>query len=175
MCKVSLEIEHKFNPLTGYQDSYGCGIGGLKRLDFFRDEVKIKDLNDKAFNQFKMYLVDTNGSRNSNDILSSINIKKSKKLLDLVENLEYGIMNKDDIYKILNDGWKKKKEISPFIVNDKISELDKIFSLDNSIKGVKLCGAGGGGYFLILSEKEINRQGYIKIEINKDGVSSMEI
>tara|TARA_Y100001973_G_C5142682_1_gene303785 strand:- start:275 stop:1180 length:906 start_codon:yes stop_codon:yes gene_type:complete len=172
MCKISLEIEHKFNPLTGYQDLYGCGIGDLKRLYFYKDRVDVKKLDSKVFDEFKMYLVNTDSTRNSNKILSSVDIDKSKKLLILVDELEKNILNKNKIYELVNDGWEKKKETSPFIMNNKILELDKKFSLDNSIKGVKLCGAGGGGYFLILSDDKINDDNFIEINIENNGVIS---
>jgi len=174
MCKTTLEIEHKFNPLTGYQDVYGCGIGNLKRLHFYRDKVDIKELDSSAVNKFRMYLVNTNNYRKSSDVLLSHNFDKVESLLNLVDELEENILDKNKIYRILNDGWKKKKEISPLMMNDKIKELDKRFFLDNSIKGVKLCGAGGGGYFLILSEREIDDKNYIKIEIDKTGVKALE-
>ena len=34
ICKLSHRLERKFNPLTGYQDPYGCGLGGFNRLRF---------------------------------------------------------------------------------------------------------------------------------------------
>ena len=175
MCKISLEIEHKFNPLTGYQDVYGCGIGNLKRLHFYKDKVEIDELNSEVFNKFNMYLVNTNNIRKSNNVLSSINIDKVKELLSLVNELENNISNENKIYEILNTGWIRKKQTSPLILNDKVNELDKRFLLDNSIKAVKLCGAGGGGYFLILSEdgKE-DCDDFIEIKIDKVGVESIE-
>ena len=30
MCKLAHELEISFNPYCGYQDPYGCGIGGLE-------------------------------------------------------------------------------------------------------------------------------------------------
>jgi D-glycero-alpha-D-manno-heptose-7-phosphate kinase len=35
ICKLAYELELKFNPYCGYQDPYGCGIGGFKRIEFF--------------------------------------------------------------------------------------------------------------------------------------------
>ena len=32
ICDLAIQLERRFNPLTGYQDAYGCGIGGLKGL-----------------------------------------------------------------------------------------------------------------------------------------------
>ena len=56
--------------------------------------------------------------------------------------------------------------------NEKINELDKRFLLDNSIKGVKLCGAGNGGYFFILSDSVIKDKNFMKIDIENIGVVS---
>ena len=34
LSKLALEIEHIFNPLTGYQDIYGCVFDQFKKLEF---------------------------------------------------------------------------------------------------------------------------------------------
>ena len=34
ICKIAHEIELKFNPLTGYQDTYGCGLPSSKLMTF---------------------------------------------------------------------------------------------------------------------------------------------
>ena len=34
ICKLAYELELEMNPYCGYQDPYGCGIGGFKRIDF---------------------------------------------------------------------------------------------------------------------------------------------
>tara|TARA_Y100000310_G_scaffold131621_1_gene130788 strand:- start:3543 stop:4454 length:912 start_codon:yes stop_codon:yes gene_type:complete len=174
ICKLALNIEHKFNPLTGYQDTYGCGIGGLKRLHFYREIVKLNGLDSKTLNTFNMYLVNSNQVRKSNEILSSINFEKSKDLIELVDGLQRKIHrgDSDGICDVLNEGWEKKKKTSSLISNSKINELDKKFSLDNSIKGVKLCGAGNGGYFFILSDDKIDDNNFIKINIENNGVIS---
>ena len=32
ICELSLKLEQEINPYCGYQDPYGCGIGGFKRI-----------------------------------------------------------------------------------------------------------------------------------------------
>mgnify|MGYP003667601566 FL=1 len=172
ICKLALDIEHKFNPLTGYQDTYGCGIGGLKRLHFYKDVVKLNGLDSDSLNKFNMYLVNSNQVRKSNDVLPSINLEKSKDLIELVDKLQKKIKDSKAICEILNDGWVKKKKISSLISNSNINELDKRFRMDNSIKGVKLCGAGNGGYFFILTDDVINDKSFLKINIENKGVIS---
>ena len=121
-----------------------------------------------------MYLVNSNQVRESNDVLSSINLEKSKDLIELVDDLQRKIHNEnsDGICDVLNCGWEKKKKISSSILNHKINELDERFRLDNSIKGVKLCGAGNGGHFFILSNDVIDDNNFLKITIENNGVVS---
>ena len=171
VCKLALNIERIINPLTGYQDTYGCGLGGgLKRLDITNEEISIKYLNFN--NPYNMYLVNTNVVRASTNILETIDVEKSKPLLKLVDEMELNINDVDKVCQILNDGWEKKKLSSNLISNPKINELNKRFLLDNSIKSVKLCGAGGGGYFLLFVDGEYDG---IKIDVNKSGVLSWVI
>ena len=91
-----------------------------------------------------------------------------------MDELQRKIVFKDSsgICDVLNDGWEKKKKTSSLISNEKINELDKRFLLDNSIKGVKLCGAGNGGYFFILSDSVIKDKNFMKIDIENIGVVS---
>ena len=34
ICKLAYKLERIYNPYCGYQDPYGCGIGGFKRIEF---------------------------------------------------------------------------------------------------------------------------------------------
>ena len=55
ICKLALDIERNFNPLTGRQDTFGCGIGGLKRMEFFKESNTIaRPLDDSIFSNFDM-------------------------------------------------------------------------------------------------------------------------
>ena len=64
------------------------------------------------------------------------------------------ILRENMICDILNSGWEKKKQVSSLITNDNVEKIDKELSSDDNIKGIKLCGAGGGGYFFVLSKTE---------------------
>ena len=74
----------------------------FKRLYFYKDKVEVDELNSEVFNKFNMYLVTTNNTRKSNNVLSSINLDKTKRLLSLVNELESSISNENKIYEILN-------------------------------------------------------------------------
>ena len=38
ICKLAYELERIYNPYCGYQDPYGCGVGGFKRIEFMNDD-----------------------------------------------------------------------------------------------------------------------------------------
>jgi D-glycero-alpha-D-manno-heptose-7-phosphate kinase len=175
ICKTALDIEHKFNPLTGYQDSYGCGLGGLKRLFFYEDKVISKSITSKIFNNINLYLLNTNSIRSSNKILLSVNFKKVSGLLKSVENMESAINNKADIYGILNSAWHDKKKTSKSITSKEVDAIEKRLEADKRVKAFKLCGAGGGGYFLVLTEEKIRDSDFLDIKIDSYGVSVSEI
>jgi len=68
ICEKAVELEKEYNPLTGFQDIYGCGIGGLKRMDFYKDKVHFTYLDAKVFNKFDMHLINTDVQRQSHKI-----------------------------------------------------------------------------------------------------------
>jgi D-glycero-alpha-D-manno-heptose-7-phosphate kinase len=179
ICKIAHEIELKFNPLTGYQDTYGCGLPSSK-LMVFNGDVDVKFIN---LPKYKMYLYNTEVKRSSTNILKTINTKKSYPLLELVDKTYNSLNNPNKFFKLLNDSWNTKKKTSNDILNnEKLSLLDNMLDKDPVVKFHKLCGAGGGGYFLIVMddvEKDIEsshvRGNRIKINIDNKGVTVWKI
>ena len=174
--KIAVEIEKNFNPKTGYQDIYGCSIGGFKRLDFLRDGVTFKHLDCSVLSKFDMYLIDTSVNRSSTEILSSINLTKSKKLLKYVDELEKNVLNESELCDIINENWEQKKKTSPLILNEKVAELENILKSNTNVRAKKLCGAGAGGFFFVLTNRDCFDvpEGYesYKIEIDNEGLKS---
>jgi len=169
ICTLALKLERKFNPLTGYQDPYGCGIGGLKKYDFLGGEnIDIKFLNLK-FSNFFMSLIPTQINRNSTKILKSVDINKCIPLLEDVNSMEKA-NNIKDICFIINKAWEKKKTLSNLITNKDILKLENQLRLNKDILAIKLLGAGGGGYFLSISKKLLNINNSIPINIDNKGV-----
>jgi D-glycero-alpha-D-manno-heptose-7-phosphate kinase len=159
VCKIAEQIEKKINTLVGQQDFYGS-MGGLKRLNFFKDsDPEIKYLSTKIFENFDINLLYTGILRSSTQILESLNIEKSVPLLDDVEDLEKAI-NDCDIEKfnfVMRRSWDTKKLTSKMICeNETLIELDNRLMQDKKVLSHKLCGAGNGGYFLVFSEKGSN-------------------
>ncbi len=168
ICKIAHEIELKFNPLTGYQDTYGCGLPSSK-LMVFNGDVDIKFIN---FPEYKMYLYNTEVKRSSTNILKTIDITKSYPLLELVDKTYNSFNNPNKFFKLLKDSWNTKKQTSSKILdNKKLSILDDKLEKDPSVKFHKLCGAGGGGYFLTIVDGKTNiKDDKIEINIDNKGV-----
>ena len=52
-------------------------------------------------------------------------------------------------------------------MNDEIFKLEKKLLSTYNIKGIKLCGAGGGGYFLVFSKDNIKEGKLIFTDLDK--------
>ena len=159
ICSIALKLERKFNPLTGYQDIYGCGLSGFKRLHFKKDGVKADFLDPLFLNKFNMSLIYTGVKRSSTDVLKSLDFKKIEKLLPLVDEMESAIRRGDGarFLEIIGDGWAKKKETSPLLTQDeRVKAIDVELSQIEEVLAHKLCGAGNGGYFLAFTAKEFD-------------------
>ena len=171
ICNLAFKIEKKFNPLAGMQDIYGCGVGDFKRIYFEKNKPPSFKFLDISFitNFYNMYLLNTGVVRNSTNILKTLDVDKSYPLLSLTDEFENIIMsrNSDKFFNIFNDGWRIKKSTSLEIMNSSIiKELDDFFSKQDEVGGYKLCGAGGGGYFLIFVRKDKSTIFEKKIEYN---------
>lgn len=172
ICKIAHEIELKFNPLTGYQDTYGCGLPSAKLMIFEKD-ISIKFVEIPKVN---MFLHNTNINRSSTKILKSIDIDKSYPLLELV-NKTYNSLktNHKHFWNILKESWEIKKSTSSSVMNSKLEDIEDQIKKDWKLKYHKLCGAGGGGYFLIMTESSNISLNSIQIKIDNKGVTVWKI
>jgi len=182
-CKLAFELERIYNPYCGYQDPYGCGVGGFKRITFMNDNsITYEFLSTDIFEHYDIHLVFTGVTRNSKQILKNVtdNLDKVKPLLEIC----------DDAYKILIDGdynkflylldksWSQKKKTSSIIVkNETIRDIDLVLENNDTVCAHKLCGAGNGGFFLTFSKKNTLTIPYksVKIDIETDGVYGKSI
>lgn len=173
ICKLALELERKFNPLTGYQDPYGCGIGGLKQYIFRKNKISLEPLTSSVIKSYKMYLIPTNVKRKSTGILASLDYTKSFPLLEMVDSLRESLDDEESFFKVFNKAWITKKQTSNSIINSVLLEQEKALKASYSIKGLKLCGAGGGGYFLVFTLDNIKNSKLV--DLDNDGVKVWKI
>tara|TARA_R110000824_G_scaffold88360_11_gene217293 strand:- start:241 stop:1176 length:936 start_codon:yes stop_codon:yes gene_type:complete len=173
ICNLALKLERKFNPLTGYQDIYGCGLNGFKKLTFKKDKtVHSSLLNDSFLNNFNIFLKPTNIKRSSTEVLSTIDIEKCEPILKLVDKAFKAITqnNTKEFIELFKESWKYKKQTSPLILqNPELKQMDTNLEDNYAILAHKLCGAGNGGYFLIFTNKEYEEASdEIKINVSEN-------
>lgn len=167
LSNLAIKIERKvLNENVGYQDQIFSSFGGFNCIRFKSDvDYTLESLvNDKK----KLTLLSNSsiliwtGITREGQILEKEKIKKIKNKL-ITQNLkniqsitekayeEFSKSNWDlkKIGKFMNDYWHQKKQLSKGITNKKIDEICKIANM-NGAYGVKLLGAGGGGFIYIL-------------------------
>ena len=187
ICELALQLERKFNPLVGRQDPLGCGLKGFKHLEFNHNKkTKITPFSNSYFKKFDLYLIPiSEKGRKSTTILKSLDLKERKLIYDKVEKgIEY--LNRKEYKKFNNlvlNSWEQKKKTSPLIITPNVTKLE------NKIKNTpiplyyKLCGAGGGGYLLLIKEKTDNilqlgllkENSYIKVNIDNKGIKTWKL
>ena len=157
ICKLALNLEREFNPLTGQQDPYGCGMMGFKRINFRKnDDPSFEYLSSEFLQGFDMYMLYTNVSRSSTNILKTIDPSRSLPILELVDVMHQAIIDCDmeTFMDIINEGWEKKKLSSKMIINnERLLQIDNTLEESDNVLAHRLCGAGGGGHYAIFARK----------------------
>lgn len=183
ICKLALELEQEMNPYCGYQDPYGCGIGGFKRIDFEKGGIiKYDFLSTELFTHYDTHLVFTGVTRNSKNVLQdvTVNIDKSLPLLQTVDEAYDALREKDFslFLNLLNQSWEQKKATSSLITeNEQIQKIDQVLSESDNVLAHKLCGAGNGGFFLVFSKPDTLKIPYesIRIDVESNGVDGRKL
>tara|TARA_R100001443_G_C3358372_1_gene178497 strand:- start:474 stop:1421 length:948 start_codon:yes stop_codon:yes gene_type:complete len=183
ICKLAYELELKMNPYCGYQDPYGCGIGGFKRIDFERGGIVRYDfLSADIFRYYDMYLISTGVSRNSKNILKCVtdNLEKVKPLLETADKAYDALIDHDYEYviRLMKESWIQKKSTTKAIVENKvIQDMDKLLEENETVLSHRLVGAGNGGYFLTFSHKNSLKIPFncVKVDIEPNGVTGRTI
>ena len=175
--KLAMKLERQVNPLLGYQDTYGCGIGSLKRMDFLLNESpRITYMPVDLLTSFDMYVVFTGTTRSSTEILKSIRVTHDDSLLKLVDEMENSLMERDrsKFIEVIKEGWRVKKQTSENILQHSVlKRMDEEYENNKAVLCHRLCGAGNGGFFLIFCDKGAksrHKKGTsLKIDIDFDG------
>jgi D-glycero-alpha-D-manno-heptose-7-phosphate kinase len=183
ICELAYKLELEMNPYCGYQDPYGCGIGGFKRMEFQRGGIVKYDFQStELFQHYDTHLVFTGVTRNSKNILKDVsnNIDKISPLLDTLEIAYDALLQKnyDEFLYHLNQSWIQKKKTSSFISeNLTIKSIDENLLNNPLVVAHKLCGAGNGGFFLTFSKKDSLTIPYssVKINVSPDGVKGKKL
>ena len=159
-CKIEIEI---MGAPIGRQDQYAASFGGINSIRFGDGGVAVEpieienDLVSRVSSNFT--LVYTGMTRSASKVLSEESEDeqdKSSRMRAIREHADKAATmfqqgDLDSIGDLLNETWNAKRGISPMITNHSIDELHgKVMS--SGAKGVKLLGAGNGGFLLVYGD-----------------------
>lgn len=162
-CEIEIDILGK--PI-GKQDQYIAAFGGLRRIDFHADEsvsVASVPINEERRRRFSenLMLFYTGVTRSADTILTSqrANIGARRATLDSLKAqtaeidaaLQVGYL--DDIGRLLDEGWRRKRQLTEKISNDQIDACYTDARSAGALGG-KIAGAGGGGFLLLYCPAE---------------------
>ena len=159
--------------ISGSQDSIGIVMPGLNKSEYNANYwpeniISVHDEKILSWLEDHLYLL-TLGPRNTNyNVLDNTNInsKNATVLKEAAEGCWESILN-CDVEKFgyyFRKSFEAQIKMFPNMVYDEIFET--IGKYKNSAYGWKLSGAGGGGYIIFVSDKEI--PGSIQIKIRRN-------
>jgi len=156
---IKIELDILGKPI-GVQDQHIAVMGGLRAIYFNQSGRVIGqrlEMNESVKEDFNnsLMLLYTGITRKSGEVLSSLNIKNNKVLLDqnkILANDGIVALLKGNLRKfgnLLNVSWVAKKQLNSKTSNP---ELDKMYNLAKRAGaiGAKVIGAGGGGFMLVM-------------------------
>ena len=143
---------------VGCQDQTAAAYGGLNVIKFRengRIELEGILLRNQSF--FDNILLLFTGFTRIAQTIEKDKLRRNStsalcELASMVPSARYCLMQEDyeSLGKYLNDAWLIKKKLSPLVSNDAIDGIIAT-ALNNGAWGAKLCGAGGGGFLMLLT------------------------
>lgn len=164
-CRV--EIERLHAPI-GKQDQYAAAFGGMNFIRFHEDDsVSVEPVIMKKETmgrlQDDLIMFYTGLTHDAAQILSDQRraVNERSKIQDLLrmcalaEDMKHSLENNDldDIGAILDEGWRRKRELAGGISNARIDGWYDT-AMRYGATGGKLLGAGGGGFLLFYCPRE---------------------
>jgi D-glycero-alpha-D-manno-heptose-7-phosphate kinase len=156
---------------VGVQDQMHASFGGINRFDFDAGSYRITPIllrgDSLQYLLDSLVLVHTGVTRHASQVVAS-QVARTRagaidtsleRLLDIVDEGERVLRESTGrvlvtrIGEMLHDSWVVKKTLSPHVSSQAIDDLYER-SLHAGAVGGKLCGAGGGGFLLMVVPAE---------------------
>lgn len=172
LARLAIDTEHNLlGERVGIQDQLHAAFGGINRFDFQGDELSIKPVQvsaeDLALLSEWMVLVYTGITRSASKTLDEQldNITSAKiddelgAMVELVDRADAVFQKQTgdalarELAELLAESWELKKRFSGKVSNPAIDELHQR-CVDAGALGAKLCGAGSGGFLLVMVPPE---------------------
>ncbi|MBA7655069.1 D-glycero-alpha-D-manno-heptose 7-phosphate kinase [subsurface metagenome] len=185
IAETAYDIERRrMNILGGYQDQIEAAFGGLLYLEFgegMRARIERLEIPD-GLEELLMLVYMGDRKNPGHDVIRDQLRRFNKRALDMTKEIANEmrrcIHNRRlfrDFGRLMEEAWQVKREFSPLVTNPKIDEFHD-WALKNGAIAFKLCGAGSGGYALLMEDPE--RKGmltralvnYEPVEFDRKGV-----
>lgn len=162
-CKIEIE---RCGDLIGKQDQYASAFGGINHLEFLPSgDTRVNTMNkeeNRYFLDSVLSLFYLGFGRKASQILNSQSALMDSKVQsrNIVTNIKLLVkptieaVTKHDFHslgQLLNEGWELKKSITSGISDENIEEAVRLAKKSGGL-GVKVLGAGGGGFILVSHE-----------------------
>ncbi len=172
IAEIAIFIEQKMNKeFVGNQDQIITAYGGFKKIILKKNFFSVKNLNINNIKKIKenSILLYSGKSRIADKIAKSKvdNIKNRKSedalneiasICDKAEKLiSSNNFNLKQLGNLINLSWTNKKKLSKSVSNKFLDNYINILK-KNKIYGVKVLGAGGGGFIFVLAKKKLHKK-----------------
>ena len=166
----------------GRQDQYAAAFGGFNFIEFHRDATIVNPLrirpdvlNELEYRLLLCYMGQTRRSERiierqtaayragSVPVVEALHRLKAE-TLEMKKALLLGQV--DALGELLHDAWEAKKRLDEDISNSHVDRLYRLARREGAIGG-KMPGAGGGGYFLLLTR--FDRKHRVAAALEKHG------
>lgn len=156
--------------ISGSQDALGIVLPGLNRLcyegDFWPSQIQ-KNTSEEILKwiENRIFLVALSPRSSSLKVTKgvSINRKKAKKLSEESQKLWEAVLKKDTkcFGEAMTASFYAQTAMYPNMMTDEVKNAIEL--LPSDVLGYKLSGAGGGGYLVVFSEKQVEKALQIRI------------
>jgi len=167
LAETAIHVERNIlQERVGVQDQYHAAFGGMNRFDFEKSATRITPVRLTGQAQTtllsSMVLIYTGGTRFASEVLKeqmsnlsegkiSTELSDLRAMVDEAQSILEGNPETlvSEFGKLMHQGWQLKQRLSSKVSSDAIGELYNQAMSAGAIGG-KLCGAGGGGFLLMI-------------------------
>ena len=160
----------------GWQDQIIATYGGIQKVEINKKgkikvkALKVKKQDIKTFER-KALLIFTDEVRESGKIINE-QIKNKEKIYNTYDKIKSKVREFEELFKskriksigqLFHDHWNLKQQLSKNITNDYLDKLYSKLMKSDLFYGGKLIGAGGGGFFLMISKNKSKAKKYLRL------------
>ena len=167
LAKTAIRIEREFcKDTVGCQDQVSCAYGGVNLIRVWRDgDFSVQPVAPERLAHLEehLLLLFTGFTRHASEVAGRQVAEMENHETEMAELMKMAYEGFDilsdprrslrELFSLLNEAWYVKRELSSAITDQRIDDIHgKIIRAGAT--AAKLCGAGGGGFFLVAVEPE---------------------